>query len=447
MGKIGQQLLLQLLLILLNAFFAAAEIAVISLNDSKVKKMAESGDRKAVTMLKMVEEPNGFLSTIQVCITLAGFLGSAFAADTFSDRLVTWLVKSRGWTLPVETLNTMAVIVITIILSYFTLVLGELVPKRIAMRNPDKLARAVCGIIAVMSIVLKPIVWLLSKSTNIVLRIFRINPNEVGEDVTEEDIRVMIDAAEESGDIDSESKEMLENVFEFDDLSASDVMIHRTDMTVLRDTDTTEEIIGTIIESGYSRLPVCSETIDKIVGLVRTRELLLALRENDSINIADVMHEVFFVPESIKANRLLQEMKKNKSHMAIVVDEFGGTAGLITMEDLLETIVGDIYDETDKEEPNEIEQISEDAWRISGNALVEDVEELINMEIPLDEEEYNTFGGFIISNLSYIPHDDEKPEFTFGNFTVKVEQINDKRIEWATVRKSEEDSGQPDNED
>ncbi len=440
MGKIGQQLLLQLILILLNSFFAAAEIAVISLNDAKVKKLAESGDKKAATMLKMVEEPNGFLSTIQICITLAGFLGSAFAADTFSDMLVGWMVRHEFLALPENVLNSISVVIITIILSYFTLVLGELVPKRIAMRNPDKLARAVCGFIAAMSTILKPIVWLLSKSTNLVLRIFRINPNEIGEDVTEDDIRVMIDAAEEKGDIDADSREMLENVFEFDDISAGDVMVHRTDMTVIYDTDTTEEILNTIVESGYSRLPVCSETIDQVIGLVRTRELLLALREKDSIDIREVMQDVFFVPETIKANRLLQEMKKNKSHMAVVVDEFGGTAGLVTMEDLLETIVGDIYDETDKEEPNEIEALSENSWRISGNTAMEDVEELIHMDLPLEEEEYNTFGGFIIANLSYIPHAGDHPQFDYGDFSVYVEQVGDRRIEWAKVVRKESEN-------
>ena len=313
-------------------------------------------------------------------------------------------------------------------------------PKRIAMRNPDKLARAVCGFIAAMSTILKPIVWLLSKSTNLVLRIFRINPNEIGEDVTEDDIRVMIDAAEEKGDIDADSREMLENVFEFDDISAGDVMVHRTDMTVIYDTDTTEEILNTIVESGYSRLPVCSETIDQVIGLVRTRELLLALREKDSIDIREVMQDVFFVPETIKANRLLQEMKKNKSHMAVVVDEFGGTAGLVTMEDLLETIVGDIYDETDKEEPNEIEALSENSWRISGNTAMEDVEELIHMDLPLEEEEYNTFGGFIIANLSYIPHAGDHPQFDYGDFSVYVEQVGDRRIEWAKVVRKESEN-------
>ena len=440
MGKIGQQLLLQLILILLNSFFAAAEIAVISLNDAKVKKLAESGDKKAATMLKMVEEPNGFLSTIQICITLAGFLGSAFAADTFSDMLVGWMVRHEFLALPENVLNSISVVIITIILSYFTLVLGELVPKRIAMRNPDKLARAVCGFIAAMSTILKPIVWLLSKSTNLVLRIFRINPNEIGEDVTEDDIRVMIDAAEEKGDIDADSREMLENVFEFDDISAGDVMVHRTDMTVIYDTDTTEEILNTIVESGYSRLPVCSETIDQVIGLVRTRELLLALREKDSIDIREVMQDVFFVPETIKANRLLQEMKKNKSHMAVVVDEFGGTAGLVTMEDLLETIVGDIYDETDKEAPDEIETLSENSWRISGNTAMEDVEELIHMDLPLEEEEYNTFGGFIIANLSYIPHAGDHPQFDYGDFSVYVEQVGDRRIEWAKVVRKESEN-------
>lgn len=441
MDSIPQQLLLQLVLILINAFFAMTEIAILSLNDNKVRKLAESGDKKAAKMLKMVEEPNGFLSTIQVGITLAGFLGSAFAADTFSDKLVNWLIEGCGVTLPESALNAIAVVVITIVLSYFTLVLGELAPKRIAMKNADKLARAVCGIISGMSAVLKPIIWLLSKSTNLVLRLCGINPNEVGENVTEEDIMVMIDAAEEGGGIDEEAKEMIENVFDFDDTIVSDIMVHRTDMTVVWESDTTEDILKTIVDSGFSRFPVCGDKMDDVVGIIRAREYLLALRNNDkdSVDLKDIMQDAFFVPESIKANKLLEEMKKNKCHMAIVVDEYGGTEGLITMEDLIEEIVGNIYDETDKEEPLEITQISDNSWRISGNALVEDVEDVIDIRISDEDDDYTTFSGFIISKLSFIPQVGQRPKFEHGNYVIKVEQMSDKRVEWAIVKKVKEE--------
>ena len=436
----AKQLLLQLALILLNAFFAATEMAIVSLNENKVRRLAESGDKKAVKMLKMVEEPNGFLSTIQIGITLAGFLGSAFAADTFSDKLVNWLINSCGVTVPESALNAMAVILITIILSYFTLVLGELVPKRIAMKHSDKLAMAVCGFISGMSTVLKPIVWLLSKSTNVMLRLFGINPNDVSENVTEEDIMVMIDAAEDGGGIDAEAKEMIENVFDFDDMTVSDLMVHRTEMTVIWENDSTDDILKTIVDSGLSRFPVCGERMDDVKGIIRAREYLLALRNNEQVDLNEIMQEAFFVPESIKANKLLEVMKKNKCHMAIVVDEYGGTEGLVTMEDLLEEIVGDIYDETDKEEPEDITQISENSWRIYGNADLEDVLEIIDLNIPEDDEDdFTTFSGFIIAQLEYIPQIGQRPTFEYGNFLIKVEQMSDKKVEWAIVKKIKDD--------
>lgn len=437
----AKQLLLQLALILLNAFFAATEMAIVSLNENKVRKLAESGDKKAVKMLKMVEEPNGFLSTIQIGITLAGFLGSAFAADTFSDKLVNWLIEGCGVTVPESALNAIAVVLITIILSYFTLVLGELVPKRIAMKHSDKLAMAVCGFISGMSTVLKPIVWLLSKSTNVMLRLFGINPNEVGENVTEEDIMVMIDAAEEGGDIDAEAKEMIENVFDFDDMTVSDIMVHRTEMTVIWENDSTEEILKTIVESGFSRFPVCGERMDEVLGIIRAREYLLALRNNEKVDLSEIMQDVFFVPESIKANKLLEEMKKNKCHMAIVVDEYGGTEGLVTMEDLIEEIVGDIYDETDKEEPADITQISDNSWRVYGNADLEDVLEVIDLKVSDEEDEdFTTFSGFIIAQLEYIPQIGQRPTFEYGNFLIKIEQMSDKRVEWAIVKKIKDEA-------
>lgn len=437
----AKQLLLQLALILLNAFFAATEMAIVSLNENKVRKLAESGDKKAVKMLKMVEEPNGFLSTIQIGITLAGFLGSAFAADTFSDKLVNWLIEGCGVTVPESALNAIAVVLITIILSYFTLVLGELVPKRIAMKHSDKLAMAVCGFISGMSTVLKPIVWLLSKSTNVMLRLFGINPNEVGEIVTEEDIMVMIDAAEEGGDIDAEAKEMIENVFDFDDMTVSDIMVHRTEMTVIWENDSTEEILKTIVDSGFSRFPVCGERMDDVMGIIRAREYLLALRNNEKVDLSEIMQEVFFVPESIKANKLLEEMKKNKCHMAIVVDEYGGTEGLVTMEDLIEEIVGDIYDETDKEEPADITQISDNSWRVYGNADLEDVLEVIDLKVSDEEDEdFTTFSGFIIAQLEYIPQIGQRPTFEYGNFLIKIEQMSDKRVEWAIVKKIKDEA-------
>ena len=272
------QLILQLVLILLNAFFASAEIAVISLNEGKLRRQVAEGDKLAQKMLKMVAEPTGFLSTIQIGITLAGFLGSAFAADNFSDLIVRWLVNTVGITGVSEaSLNTIAVILITLILSFLMLVLGELVPKRIAMRKPEKVARLSCRIITILSKIMKPIIWLLSICTNGILRLFRINPHETDEAVSEAEIRMMVDMGNESGVIETNEKELINNIFEFNDITAEDVMIHRTDMVVLWTDSTHDEIINTIRESGLSRFPVCGEDVDDIVGILRAREYLLAV--------------------------------------------------------------------------------------------------------------------------------------------------------------------------
>ena len=437
MDTVIWQILVQIILIAINAFFAASEIAVISLNEVKLRRQVEAGDAKAKKMLRMVEEPTGFLSTIQVGITLAGFLGSAFAADSFSDILVNWLSEtckitfiSRG------ILDTISVILITIILSFFTLVLGELVPKRVAMRNPEGLARRVCGVILGLSKALRPIVWLLSASTNGILRLFGINPNETGEDVSEEDILDLVDAVEEQGEIDNDTKEMIENVFEFDNTAVSEIMTRRSDMTVLYESDTAEEIMNTILESGFSRFPVCGEDTDDVKGVVLAREYLFALHENREVSLTELMQKPKFVPDTLPANVLFRDMRESKVHMAIVVDEYGQTAGLITMEDLLEEIVGNIYDETDAPEVPDIVEIGENVWHVAGATPIEDAAEIIGVELRGEDDTFDTFGGFVIANLAYIPQDGETPEFTYQNLSVKVLSIAEKRIEMTEVVKT-----------
>ena len=439
MNTVIWQILVQIILIALNAFFAASEIAVISLNEVKLRRQVEEGDQKAEKLLHMMGDSTKFLSTIQVGITLAGFLGSAFAADSFSDLLVNWLVVTCGITFVSRAvLDTVAVIFITIVLSFFTLVLGELVPKRVAMRNPDGLARRVCGVIGGLSRVMRPVVWLLSVSTNGVLRLFGINPNESGEEVSEEDILDLVDAVEEQGEIDNDTKEMIENVFEFDNTAVSEIMTRRSDMTVLYVSDTHEAILKTISESRLSRFPVCGEDTDDVKGILLAREYLYALQENPDREITEMMQPVKFVPDTLPANRLFRDMRENKIHMAIVVDEYGQTVGLVTMEDLLEEIVGNIYDETDEPEIPDITELGENQWNIVGSTLIGDVEETVGVTLRGEEDAYDTFGGFIIANLAYIPQDGETPEFTFQNLTVKVLQIEDKRILLTEVTKSED---------
>ena len=434
----GGPLLLQLILILINGWFAATEVAVLSLSDAKLRHDAEEGDRVAEQLLRLAESPNRFLSTIQVCITLAGFLGSAFAADRFASRLASWLV-SLGVGMDPSTLNAVCVVAITLILSYFTLVLGELVPKRIAMQHPEKMARLSCGVLRFCAAAFKPIVWLLSASTNGILRLMGIDPNAEPEEVTEEEIRMMVDMGGESGAIEETEKEMIENIFEFNNRSAEDVMTHRTNVTSIWIGDDEQTILKTIRESGLSRFPVYDEDMDDIIGVLSTRSFLLNAQSDQPRPLRELIREAYFVPETVQADALFRDMQKKKIHMAIVVDEYGGMSGIVTMEDLLEEIVGNIYDETDHEAVADIVPLTEDTWRISGSAPLEDVAEALGISLPL-EEEYDTLGGLIFSQFTTIPQDGATPEVDACGLHIQVEKIEDHRVESALVTRLPEES-------
>ena len=431
---IGGQLLVQFILILINAFFAATEIAVISLNDNKVRKLAEDGDKKAAVMLKLAESPNDFLSTIQVCITLSGFLASALAADSFASRL-SQALYAAGWTFfSHETLNTLCLIFITLVLSYFTLVLGELTPKRIAMQNPEKVARFSCGVIVFAQKFFRPVVRLLSGSTNLMLRLFHIHPGTNNDKVTEEEIRMMVDIGGESGTIQQDERTMIENIFEFNNTTAESVMIHRMDVVSIQVDETFDEILTTIRESGLSRFPVYDEDVDDIVGVLNTRDFLLNAQNDSPKPMRELLRPAYLVPETVQADTLFRDMQKRKVHMAIVVDEYGGMSGIVTMEDLLEEIVGNIYDEFDPAEESEIVQISENLWRCEGSVDLETLAETLDMELPLDEE-YDTLGGMVLSCFSTIPQDGSKPVVDVNGLHIQVEKINEHRIESALVSK------------
>ena len=435
-GHLGRQLLIVLLLILVNAFFAAAEIAIISLNDAKVRHEAEDGDKKARKLLKLVDEPTQFLSTIQIAITLAGFLASAFAADTFSDRLVNWLVDVKGWAVDPHLLNTLSLILITLILSFFTLVLGELVPKRIAMAKAEKVTDLTAGTVLAAGTLFRPFVWLLSVTTNGILRLLNIDPDDNAEQVSEEEIRLMVDIGEEKGAIETAEKEMIENIFEFNNITAEDVMVHRKDMAVVWLDDTDADIMALIRESGLSRFPVFGEDVDDVRGVLRTREYLLNAQSPEPKPLTDLIAPAFLVPETVAADDLFRDMQSRKEHMAIVVDEYGGTSGLVTMEDLLEEIVGNIYDEFDQEEESELQELKDGWWRASGSCEIEQLREVVGLSLPEDgEEEFDTLGGLIFSCMNEIPADGTKPELTAYGLEIQVEEIADRRVEWARVRR------------
>jgi len=436
---IGSKLLLQLVLILINAFFASTETAVVSLNENRIRKQAEDGDGLSAKLLRMVEAPTRFLSTIQVCITLSGFLGSAFAADSFASLLAA-AIQAAGFTLlSPASLHTLCVVLITLILSYFTIVLGELVPKRIALLSPEKVARFSCKTILLVSRFFAPMVWLLTISTNALLHLFRINPNESGEEVTEEEIRMMVDIGSESGAIEQDERTMIENIFEFNNNTAADVMVHRIDVIAIQVDDTEAEVLKTIRESGLSRFPVYGENTDDILGILNTRDFLLNTHSTPRKSLRQLLRKPYMVPETVSADTLFSNMQKQKVHFAIVVDEYGGMSGIVTMEDLLEEIVGNIYDEFDPKEEVEVEQLEENLWRVNGTVALDTLADALEMELPLAEE-YDTLGGMVFSLFSSIPEDGAKPEVSISGLHVQVENILEHRIETALVSKIVPDS-------
>ena len=417
------QLLLQLVLIAVNALFAATEIAVISLNETKVRRMAEGGDRKAAKMLRMVTEPTGFLSTIQICITLAGFLGSAFAADNFSDKLVNWLINDCGVSgVSPSALDTISVIIITLVLSYFTLVLGELVPKRIAMKRPEGIARAVSGLMIGMTTVLRPAIWLLTVSTNGVLRLCGIDPKDNAEEVSEEEIIMMLDEGEEAGSIESGEKELIKNVFSLNDTTAEDVMVHRSQVAFLKRDDARTTLLNEIAESGYSRFPVYGENIDDIVGILYAKTYLTAQSRGERCEMKDFLMPPRFVHASTHINRILLDMQREHAHMAVVVDDYGGVIGIITLEDILEELVGEIWDESDEVIEN-IRERPDGSYDINGSTRLSDMCESVGCSI---DSNADTVGGWVTEMLGGIPESGES--FECSGMLVTVESTDKRRV-------------------
>lgn len=425
------QLFLQLFLIFLNAIFACAEIAIISINDNKLAKLTSSGDKRAVKLSKLTNQPARFLATIQIGITLAGFLGSAFAADNFSDKLVNWLV-SIGVSIPVSTLDTISVVLITLILSYFTLILGELVPKRVAMRKAEQLALAMSGFVYFISKVFAPIVWFLSISTNGLLRLIGINPHINDEEVTEEEIRMMVDAGSEKGAINPEEKEMIQNVFEFNNKNAKEVMTHRTEVSILWLEENEEEWERTITESRHSIYPVCGESADDIIGIINAKDYF-RLKEKNRENIMKTsVKAAYLVPDSVRADVLFRNMKKSRNHFAVVIDEYGGMCGIITMNDLLEQLVGDLEDnDSILQEPPLIERIDSQTWKMHGSVPLEMISQQLGVILP--EDDYETLGGLVFGLLGTIPDDGSTPELEEYGLIIKVTDIREHRLEKAIV--------------
>ncbi len=427
------QIILQIVLIAMNAVFACAEIAVIQANPAKIDKMAEDGDKKACKLQKLTDEPARFLATIQVAITLSGFIGAAFAADNFADRFI-GLTKNTGLADYSDILRPVAVLIVTLVLSYITLVFGELVPKRAAMKNPEKLALSMAGGIGIIQKFFTPLVWMLNISTNGVLRLMGINPEAEEETVTEEEILMMSDAGAEKGTIDEDDNRIIKNIFEFDDLTAEQVCTHRTDVVMLWAADSIETWENTIHRTRHSLFPICGESVDNIVGILNAKDYF-RLEDKSRENIMkNAVREPYFVHETMKADVLFAQMKKRGAHhFAIVVDEYGGMTGIITVTDLVEELVGEFDDDEMNTPEPVLKQIGDNRWIVPGITDLEEVNEALGIELPSDD--YDTFGGYVIAGLGEIPKDGLTAELDCDGLHIEVLKIYHHRVEICRVTK------------
>ncbi len=427
-GPMWGQIILLAVLIIINAYFAAAEMAIVSVNKNRIRSLSQEGDKKAQALSRLIDEPNKFLSSIQVVITLAGFLTSAEAAVSFSDDVGRWLTAA-GVPYGVE----ISVILVTLILSFFTLVLGELFPKRIAMLHADKIAMGVVKPIQFIALVFKPFVWLLSVAVTIMLKLFRQRTDVTSVEYSEDDVVSMLEAGQESGELKEEGKKMITSIFAFDDLLAYEVMTPRTDVFSIDVNAPTSDYIDELMELRYSRIPVYEDDSDNITGILYIKDYLIKAREDgfENVDIRSILRKPYFVPETKNIDSLFFELQSAKQHIAILIDEYGGFSGIVTMEDIIEEVMGDIDDEYDEVEP-EIQKLADDRFVVDGSMDLDDIDE--ELGIDLESENSETIGGFLIDILGEIPDENDiGREIEYENYRFRIDSIRDRRIEQITV--------------
>jgi putative hemolysin len=419
------QIVILLVLILINAFFAMAEMATVSVNRNNIKSLAEGGNKRARILLTLLEHPNKFLSTIQVCITLAGFLQSAAAATSMADDFGVWL---RGLHFPYS--FQIAVVLITMVLSYFNLVLGELVPKRIALQYSDKIAMFTAQPVRFVSIVAAPFIWFLTKSVAVVLRLFGIKKDKIEETYSEEEIKLHLDVGIETGVIDEPSKEMITSIFEFDDKLAYEIMTPRTDIFMVNINDKLEDYADELLKSRFSRIPYYNKDNDHIVGVLYMKDYIIQAKKVgfNRVNVKKLLQKPFFTPETKNIDELFRELQEHRIHMAFLVDEYGGVSGLVTTEDIVEEIMGAIDDEYDDAEPK-LERVGENVWEIDGNYYLDDLNDELGLSLESDDVE--TIGGLLMDNIGEIPDedDDKKRVVDIDGNRFTVEAWNERRID------------------
>ncbi|MBR2002001.1 MAG: HlyC/CorC family transporter [Firmicutes bacterium] len=412
-------------LTLINAFFASAEMAFVSANKNRIKILANEGNKKAQLLQVLLEEPTKFLSTIQVAITFAGFLSSASAATGMADDLGTFL---SNYGVPYS--SQLSVVLVTMILSYFTLVFGELFPKRLAMQNADKLALLFVRPVFLISRLLSPFVAILSMSIAVLMKLCGRDNYKVDGEYSEEEVKSMLDVGTESGQLDEAGREMIESVFDFDDELAYEIMTPRTDVYMIDINDPLEEYLDELLEERYSRIPVYDEDSDDIIGILYMKDFIIEARKVgfEHVDIRPLLQKPYFVPESKKINELFDELQRSRMHIAMLIDEYGGFSGIVTTEDIIEEIVGSLDDEYDDNEP-QMEQLEENIYLVDGQYPLDDISD--ELEIHLDSENHETIGGLIIELLGEIPdeEEDEGVVVEYENYTFTIVEIKDRRIE------------------
>ncbi|MDD4461850.1 MAG: hemolysin family protein [Eubacteriales bacterium] len=430
-----------IVLILIHAFFSASEIAVITLNDNRIRNEAEEGDRQASRLLRLISEPSRFLATTQIGGILAGFMAAAYAAVRLTDRIFMTLSPEQEW------LRPLIIFALTLLLAFVMFVFGEQVPRRLAQHRPERFARLSAGPIIFSGMVLRPFVWLSTGLTHLVLRLFRIDPTQVSRHVTEEEIRMMVDVGRESGAIHAEEKEMIENIFEFNDKDVSEIMTHRTNVVALDVESDFSEVLEIAVHEKYTRIPVYEENLDNVIGVLHIKDILYHAAEGlkQPFSLRHMIRTPYFVPESKQIDGLFREMQRDRIQMAIVIDEYGGTAGIVTIEDLLEEIVGNIQDEYDEEE-QEIVARGNHTFVVVGTAPLHEVGEAVGMDFP--DDDYDTIAGFVISLLGRIPEENELPEVQYDRLLINVLEMDERRVSRVQLRllPDDEDEGAEDDE-
>ncbi|EAD3477084.1 HlyC/CorC family transporter [Listeria monocytogenes] len=427
----SQQIILQLILIvvltMLNAFFASAEMALVSLNKNRVKSQAETGDKKAVMLAKLVDDPSKFLATIQVGITLAGFFSSASAATSIATRLESVFGGSSF-------AKELSIIVVTIVLSYITLVFGELYPKRLALQKSEKIARVSVRPIMAVGVVLRPFVKFLSFSTDILVKLTRMEKNTDNEKMTREEMQLLIETGRRDGVIEVEELQMLRGVFEMDNKYAREVMVPRTDAFMVDAEIESEELCDALLSENFSRVPVYTGDQDSVLGILHMKDFFAEARKSgfENIDVKALVKDAYFAQETMFIDDLLKNMQRTRNQMAILMDEYGGVAGIVTVEDLLEEIVGEIDDENDVFS-DEVKKIDETTFIVEGRMPLDDFNEMFHVELP--SRGVDTVAGFVLTLTGTIPEEDDKVVVEYGTLRFTVEEMNDARLVSVRVEK------------